>query len=102
MGEFQPFEQSHELACEKQHLGHEKVVADQYAYHNDDGDVKGFYKDGSPKKSGLFTDGKMDGKFLHWYPNGQLRYEENYGADSLKGRLLGFSETGDTITDDHH
>ena len=44
----------------------------------------------------------MDGKFLDWNPNGQLRYEENYGADSRKGRLLGFSETGDTITDDHY
>ena len=81
-------------------------VADQYAYRNDehydDGDVKGFYEDGSPKKSGHFIDGEMDGQFLAWYPNGQLRYEENYVAGSREGRFLGFGQAGDTITDDRY
>lgn len=81
-------------------------VADQYAdrndEHYDDGDVKGFYEDGSPKKSGHFTDGEMNGKFLARYPNGQLRYEENYAVGSREGRFLGFGQSGDTITDDHY
>ena len=81
-------------------------VANQYAdrndEHYDDGDVKGFYEDGSPKKSGHFTDGEMNGKFLARYPNGQLRYEENYAVGSREGRFLGFGQSGDTITDDHY
>lgn len=81
-------------------------VADQYAYREDekhnDGDVKAFYEDGSPKKSGHFTDGQMDGQFLAWYPNGQLRYEENYVTGNREGRILAFSPRGDTLADDRY
>lgn len=81
-------------------------VADQYAYREDekynDGDVKAFYENGNPKKSGHFTDGQMDGQFLAWYPNGQLRYEENYAAGNREGRILAFSERGDTLADDRY
>ena len=81
-------------------------VADQYAYRNDEkyneGDVKAFYEDGSPKKSGHFTNGEMDGKFLAWYSNGQLRYEENYVAGSREGRILAFGERGDTLANDQY
>ena len=81
-------------------------VADQYAYREDekynDGDVKGFYEDGSPKKSGHFTEGEMDGKFLAWYPSGQLRYEENYVAGSREGRILAFGQRGDTLAYDQY
>jgi len=81
-------------------------VADQYNYRDDekynDGDVKAFYEDGSPKKSGHFTDGEMDGKFLAWYSNGQLRYEENYVAGSREGRILAFGQRGDTLADDRY
>ena len=81
-------------------------IAEQYAYRNDErydnGDIKGFFEDGTPKKSGHFTNGEMDGKFLAWYPNGQLRYEENYVAGVLEGQVLAYDNTGNVTTNDFY
>ena len=82
-------------------------VSDHYLYrrgekYNADGDINTFYEDGKPHKRGHFTDGKMNGRFLAWYPNGQLRYDETYVAGSREGRFLGFAQNGDTLTDDSY
>lgn len=79
-------------------------VAERYAYRNDerynDGAVENFYEDGSPKKSGYFTEGRMNGKFLAWYPNGQLRYEEHYVQGQNQGQVLAYDEAGNVLTND--
>ena len=53
-----------------------------------------YYQDGKKKMEGTFKEGKRDGKWFYWYPDGKLWTEGNYEMEIEQGYKVVYHENG--------
>ena len=53
-----------------------------------------WYENGQLKWEDNYKNGKEHGKWLYWYENGQLEWEENWKDGKPHGKCLGWFESG--------
>jgi antitoxin component YwqK of YwqJK toxin-antitoxin module len=53
-----------------------------------------YYQDGVKMMEGTFVDGKRNGKWYYWYPDGQLWTEGTYEMEIEQGYKVVFHENG--------
>ena len=76
--------------------GNEEVKHGYYKEYDENGQI---IAEGEYKKDGE-TGREWSGKFIEYYYNGQIRYEENYKDGKEEGRFVSYYENGEIVDED--
>jgi hypothetical protein len=67
-------------------------------YYNQDGKLEGeyllYYRNGQLKEKETFLDGKLEGDYISYYKNGQIREKGTFRGDKREGPYTAFDREG--------